>query len=91
MAKCPSLEGRQRKMYKSKAVLLETQVLTGLRSPITHGLAEMPQQCGDSPRLIEGALYHRVQWEINSFPLGSNRLNRIQPLWRTCDEQGERD
>ena len=32
MAKCPSLEGRQRKMYKSKVVLPEAQVLTNLDS-----------------------------------------------------------
>jgi hypothetical protein len=30
MAKYPSLEGRQRKVYKSKAELPEAQVLTGL-------------------------------------------------------------
>jgi len=39
MAKCPSLDGRQRKMYKSKAVLLEAQVLTDLMLSITHGLS----------------------------------------------------
>jgi len=44
MAKCPSLYGRQRKMYMSKVVLSEAQVLTVLLLTITHGLAEMPQQ-----------------------------------------------
>ena len=43
MAKCPSLKSHQRKMYKSKAVLLEAQVLTIFLRIITHGLAVMPQ------------------------------------------------
>jgi len=44
MVKCPNLDGHQRKVYMSKAVLPEAQVLTIFHVIITHGLAEMPQQ-----------------------------------------------
>jgi len=39
MAKYPSLEGRQRKVYMSKAELPENQVLTAISWAITHGLS----------------------------------------------------
>ena len=38
MAKYPSLDGRQRKVYMSKAELPEAQVLTDLHVSVTYGL-----------------------------------------------------
>ena len=40
MAKYPSLESRQCKVYKSKVELLEAQVLTALVVSVTYGLDE---------------------------------------------------
>lgn len=40
MAKYPSLDGRKRKMYMSKAELPESQVLTDLWLSVTHGFSK---------------------------------------------------
>ena len=37
MVKCPDLEGRQRKMYKNKALLPESRVLTDVMRSVAHG------------------------------------------------------
>jgi hypothetical protein len=50
MVKCPNLDGRQHKVYKSKAVLQESQVLTGLPVPVTYGRSNVTPE---STRVIE--------------------------------------
>ena len=44
MAKYPSLDGRKRKVYMSKAELPESQVLTVLHLTVTHGLSSCSTQ-----------------------------------------------
>ena len=89
MSKYPRLDGCQRKVHMSKAELPETQVLTGLAVPVTHGFTKVTE-VGWLPLLIESALLQRIQWEGYP-PLDKCIVNCIQLLWRACDEQDKRD
>ena len=87
MAKYPSLDGRKRKVYMSKAELPEAQVLTALHVAVTHGFSKLLETEVGSWLTSD---WKRVTPENTMGTFFSHKtltFNCIQLLWRACDEQ----